>query len=716
MPLEVATYINQLNPANPVGSDPLAQADDHLRLLKTTIKNTFPNIDGAVTVTDDVLNALPGRVTALETNGVGGSGGTTASGSTLPASGSEVGELFFNTTNNILYVWNGTAWVPVESAAQTPDAPEAVEVVSSLPSTAPDGKVVFNTNDNKLYERVNGAWVEVVITVNAAQEVADASITVAKFAQGIRPIEIVSTLPTTGNSEGRMVYLTTDDKIYRFTGAAFTASMPFGDLTGTIAANQIAANTLTAGMIQAGAIGASQIAAGAVSTAKLAAGAITADKIAATAITADKIATNAITSDKISANAITAGKIAAAAIGTTQLAASAITSDKIAASAITSDKIAASGITADKITSGNASVVAGGTFSLGGGQSLNGYSAVVSGSTTLATGFGSAGYLNSTTAVGWSGALGATVSGTGYGGAFYNATDTLYNSFRTTAGLAFGTSAGQFRYNRNIGTADNMSLLPVSNVDIATSENAGYFAYTGPDAPARLYETFLANSVTGSAVVGRRYNTAAAIETECYLATTTYSFYGSVGKAYAAAGWAPFTGVHDGLINVNSDLQQGDIVVDDVVLARLDISNSVVKFVRSTTANQKGVIGVFVESFDEPPIDWLPAAELKGADKHPWQMEMPTEGSPISNPSAYPIPSGMKVAHVNALGEGLINVCGENGDIDKGDLIVTSSIPGKGMKQSDDIVRSYTVAKAREAVTFDSPDQVKQIACIYVCG
>ena len=71
---------------------------------------------------------------------------------------------------------------------------------------------------------------------------------------------------------------------------------------------------------------------------------------------------------------------------------------------------------------------------------------------------------------------------------------------------------------------------------------------------------------------------------------------------------------------------------------------------------------------------------------------------------------------INALGEGLINVCNEGGNIEAGDLIVTSSMVGKGMKQSDDIVRSYTVAKARESATFASNTEVKQVACIYLCG
>ena len=55
-------------------------------------------------------------------------------------------------------------------------------------------------------------------------------------------------------------------------------------------------------------------------------------------------------------------------------------------------------------------------------------------------------------------------------------------------------------------------------------------------------------------------------------------------------------------------------------------------------------------------------------------------------------------------------------DIEIGDYITTSSMPGKGMKQDDDLLHNYTVAKARENVTFSSPTEVKQIACSYHCG
>lgn len=56
MALETGTFISDLVATNPVGSDPLAFADDHLRLIKATVKNTFPNVTGAVTKTQAQIN------------------------------------------------------------------------------------------------------------------------------------------------------------------------------------------------------------------------------------------------------------------------------------------------------------------------------------------------------------------------------------------------------------------------------------------------------------------------------------------------------------------------------------------------------------------------------------------------------------------------------------------------------------------------------------
>lgn len=56
MALESASFISQLNAANPLSTDTVSQADDHLRLIKNVLKNTFPNLSAPVTATPDQLN------------------------------------------------------------------------------------------------------------------------------------------------------------------------------------------------------------------------------------------------------------------------------------------------------------------------------------------------------------------------------------------------------------------------------------------------------------------------------------------------------------------------------------------------------------------------------------------------------------------------------------------------------------------------------------
>lgn len=64
MALETATYISDLVATNPTGGDGKAQGDDHIRLVKSTVKATFPNVAGAVTATHTEMNYLVG-VTSL---------------------------------------------------------------------------------------------------------------------------------------------------------------------------------------------------------------------------------------------------------------------------------------------------------------------------------------------------------------------------------------------------------------------------------------------------------------------------------------------------------------------------------------------------------------------------------------------------------------------------------------------------------------------------
>ena len=62
---------------------------------------------------------------------------------------------------------------------------------------------------------------------------------------------------------------------------------------------------------------------------------------------------------------------------------------------------------------------------------------------------------------------------------------------------------------------------------------------------------------------------------------------------------------------------------------------------------------------------------------------------------------------INSLGEGAIWVCDVNGAIENGDYITTSVIPGIGMRQDDDLLHNYTVAKITMDCAF-APDQIHQ--------
>lgn len=68
MALETGTFIDSLNANNPAITDQIDQGDDHIRLIKSTIKSTFPSVTGAVTLTHTQINALETRLTTAEAN------------------------------------------------------------------------------------------------------------------------------------------------------------------------------------------------------------------------------------------------------------------------------------------------------------------------------------------------------------------------------------------------------------------------------------------------------------------------------------------------------------------------------------------------------------------------------------------------------------------------------------------------------------------------
>jgi hypothetical protein len=64
--------------------------------------------------------------------------------------------------------------------------------------------------------------------------------------------------------------------------------------------------------------------------------------------------------------------------------------------------------------------------------------------------------------------------------------------------------------------------------------------------------------------------------------------------------------------------------------------------------------------------------------------------------------------YINSVGEGAIWVCNKNGNIENGDYITSSTVPGYGVKQSDLILYAYTVAKITCDCNFSTTKIVKQ--------
>lgn len=108
MALETSTYINGLVATNPTSTDNVGDGDNHIRLLKSTIKASFPNITGAVTATHSAINSGVSLAnTATNANTASsivkrdGSGNFSAGTITAALSGNVTGNLTGNVTGNV---------------------------------------------------------------------------------------------------------------------------------------------------------------------------------------------------------------------------------------------------------------------------------------------------------------------------------------------------------------------------------------------------------------------------------------------------------------------------------------------------------------------------------------------------------------------------------------------------------------------------------------
>ncbi len=93
MTVETASYISQLNSSYPAVGDPVGEGDDHLRLVKSVLKTSFPSS----TTQPQIPNVSGQSGKYLTTDGTDTSWGTVSGGAT----GAGGDEIFYENEQNV---------------------------------------------------------------------------------------------------------------------------------------------------------------------------------------------------------------------------------------------------------------------------------------------------------------------------------------------------------------------------------------------------------------------------------------------------------------------------------------------------------------------------------------------------------------------------------------------------------------------------------------
>ena len=172
MGLESGTYIDSLVSTNPLGSDNRNQGDDHLRLIKNTVKASFPDVDEAVVTIHNASSAPTNKQT---------------------------GTVWRDTSASLWKYWNGSTWYVLPLAF---NATSNLNISgNALISTDTDGDITITPNgageivldgqkwptadgDNADYLTTNGsgqiAWTENTVAASVTSAAASATTATAQ--------------------------------------------------------------------------------------------------------------------------------------------------------------------------------------------------------------------------------------------------------------------------------------------------------------------------------------------------------------------------------------------------------------------------------------------------------------------------------------------------------------------------------------------------------
>jgi hypothetical protein len=405
---------------------------------------------------------------------------------------------------------------------------------------------------------------------------------------------------------------------------------------------------------------------------------------AAVAQTAMALPTGTINSTMLSDYAVTGAKIDFDSITSDKIAAGAIYNSDISSGAVSSDKIAIDSINGEKILNGSITYL---DIQDGSGSLLN---------ADLLDGNDESKFFRLDQA--------ETVIYT----PTFSSIDTPFNVFSNSrivnlnADFLDGVDSGGFakrdgtaQYNLNADMLDGYDsthfLRPDALGNITVTANYAALYVTNNDTGEGAYGIrATSQSTSGSAILGQSNGTSGkgvyaignwgvyghGVERGVVGYGATYDFY-----ATGMGNYGPFTGAHEVMLasNFPQNVKSGMVVsVTGEVQARKDkdssisISSTLPTIKLSDVPNDKKVFGALVK-------------------------ESPLSGDHWCNPKGW-----QRFGIVNALGEGRVWVSNANGDINAGDYITTSSIPGYGQLQKDDLLHSYTLGKATESVDWSA--------------
>jgi hypothetical protein len=404
--------------------------------------------------------------------------------------------------------------------------------------------------------------------------------------------------------------------------------------------------------------------------------AINAVKIAGQ-ITETQISDNAISTPKLAAGSVIAGKLAVGAVEAGNIATGAIVADHISANAITAGKIATNAVTADKIVAGAVSAAK---------MSVSNLSAISANLGTV-----TAGTINGINING-SVITGSTLQTAASGARIVIGTDNALKVFNSS-GVQVATFGSPLSVSPPM-TINNPTGVGITVTSRITSDFTNVSSAVDPTVEVRSTSTSgNAHCFRGRHIAGGGIGLVGASP-------------GGGGHAFIAetGGYAPFTGVHEAFISKTDETEVGDIVHSTgEVLATKGVDDSLLVVATSDVVNKRGNYGIV-------------------SNRARFELDSRIVALDADDPRRAAFSLEYDRLAVNGLGEGLVAVCGRGGDIEVGDYITTSTLRGKGQRQNDDndvaddLLRRHTVAQATQAVTFNDPDEVVLIACVYRCG